>query len=94
MDWAWNYMMGSGKGGMLYNQYPTPYNAVDQTCQHAAGGGRMPTSYGSKSSGYYNLQSYVDELATNGPYTVAVDASQDCWWYYSGGIITADMGCP
>ena len=54
----------------------------------------MPTSYGSKSSGYYNLQSYVDELATNGPYTVAVDAGQDCWWYYSGGIITADMGCP
>ena len=32
MDWAWYYMMQSGKGGMLYNDYPTPYNAVDQVC--------------------------------------------------------------
>ena len=94
MNWAWYYMMNSGKGGMLYDQYPTPYNAVDQLCMDSAGGGRMPTSFGSLTEASYNLEAYIAELANEGPYSVAVDAGPDCWYYYSSGIITADMQCP
>ena len=39
----------------------------------------------------YSLGTVVNKL-TEGPIAVSVDPS-DCWWYYSGGLITSDMGC-
>ena len=54
----------------------------------------MPTGFGSVTYSSFNLDAYLGELTNEGPYSVAVDAGRDCWYYYSSGIVTADMGCP
>ena len=91
MDWYWEYVKNAG--ALQYDGYPTDYNAVDQKCQNASGEGprEYPTSYGEYNPSSYSLNTVLNKLS-EGPIAVAVDAD-NCWMYYSGGLITRDMGC-
>ena len=50
-----------------------------------------PTGYGEHNPSSYSLNTVLNKLS-EGPIAVAVDAD-NCWMYYSGGLITRDMGC-
>lgn len=91
MDWYWDYSMSAG--ALLYDGYPTPYNAVDQACQNADGTGERvyPTGYDEINPRNYSLDKVLDKL-TEGPMAVTVDADI-CWFFYKEGVITNDMKC-
>ena len=35
-----------------------------------------------------------NDLHYYGPFTIAVAAGNECWWFYSSGVLSSANGCP
>jgi C1A family cysteine protease len=85
---AWKYAEADGG---LCTEAAYPYTAVDGTCQDSSCG----TKY-NKPSGYTAIQSDDETALTNavnaGCVSVAIQANQFAFQYYSGGVLTGTCG--
>ena len=98
MSYAWNYWMANDAvGNETY-----PYTATDNTqaaCITSFGSvrrervGGYARVYPASGDTYVQTPEILAQLQ-NGPLSIAVGAGNSCWYYYSGGVLTPEMGCP
>jgi len=86
MDQAFAYIKDN-KGIDTEDSYP--YHAVDQKCKF------NPATVGATDTGFVDISSGDEDALTNaiatiGPISVAIDASQDSFQFYSDGIYSDD----
>jgi len=87
MDYAFQYIKDNG-GLDTENSYP--YHADEETCQY------KPASSGATDVGYTDCvegdeKALKEALATVGPISIAIDASQPSFQLYSTGVYIDDM---
>ena len=88
--WAYDYLMG--ENAKLAKESDYPYTARDQSCKNTSGAGVTGVSGYDKVA--RKAQAIRDSIYQNGPNNVAVAAGNNVFMYYTGGIITANEGCP
>lgn len=84
--WEWTR---DNNGAQSNEDYP--YEAKTMACRNQQGKTAV-----SQASGWGNARS-LDEMKSRlaeGPMTIAVAAGNDCWRYYSAGILSAANNCP
>lgn len=86
MDQAFSYIKDN-KGIDTESSYP--YHAIDQKCKF------NPATVGATDTGFVDIPSGDEDalttaIATVGPISVAIDASQDSFQFYSDGIYSDD----
>ena len=88
MDQAFTYIK-ENKG--IDTEASYPYKAVDQKCKFkAADVGATDTGFTDITSG--DEDALATAIATVGPISVAIDASQDSFQFYTSGVYSDD-GC-
>jgi len=88
MDQAFQYIKANGG---IDTEDAYPYVAVDQSCKFDAGKiGATCTGFTDVSAG--DEEALQDAIASVGPISVAIDASQDSFQFYKSGVYSDD-GC-
>lgn len=84
MDYAFEWIISRGSKGIT-TEAAYPYTAEDGTCKN----GNLPTGATLKS--YKDVASGVESQLTPavniGPVSVAIEADQSCFQFYSGGVL-------
>jgi len=88
MDQAFQYVQANGG---IDTEQAYPYKAVDQTCAYDA------ANIGAKCTGFTDVaagdeEALQDAIASVGPISVGIDASQDSFQFYKSGVY-ADDNC-
>ena len=81
MDWAFTYIKQAG----IETETDYPYTAEDDTCVYVA------SKKAAEDTGFVDIPTgdetaLTAAIATVGPISVAIDASQDSFQLYSGGV--------
>ena len=87
MSAAWDYW--ADNGAMTNADYP--YMAVDQTCMHDSDADLV------YADNYDTITTTITDAISQlqkGPMTVAVQADDICWRYYSSGVLDGTLECP
>lgn len=85
MDYAFDFVIRQG-GNMLENDYP--YEAAKGTCQtHSIV--KTITKYSDVSQ---NSESQLENFLAVGPVSVAIEADENTFQFYNGGVLTGQCG--
>jgi len=85
MDYAFEFVIRQG-GNMLENDYP--YAARKQTCQTHS----IVKTISKYSDVSQNSESQMENFLANGPVSVAIEADQNSFQFYNGGVFTGQCG--
>jgi hypothetical protein len=85
MDYAFDFSIKQG-GNMLENDYT--YTAHKGSCQHHT----IVKTISSYSDVQRNSMSQMEQFLANGPVAVAIEADQNSFQFYNGGVFTGQCG--